>query len=96
MKAREKGHDIVELHLTVLKAVKVLFKKPYCQLAPTIYSYQREDVFYFPEEMIRQAGEKKGDKKFSAEVGTSLFMKAPTVADIVSPNIQVIIEQYMF
>ena len=34
MKTREKGHDIEELHLTVLKAVKVLFKKPYCQFAP--------------------------------------------------------------
>ena len=91
----EKGQDTTELHLTVLKAVKVLFKRPYCQLAPTISSYQRENVFYFPEEMLRQAGDKNNDKKFAAEVWTSLFLKGPTVVDIVSTNIQLIIEQYM-
>ena len=52
-------------------------------------------MFYFPEDMLRQAGDKKNDKEFAAEVWTSLFLKGPMVVDIVSTNIQLIIKQYM-
>ena len=45
--------------------------------------------------MIRMAGNEKGDNKFSAEVWTRLFLRGPTVVDIVSSNIQVVIKQYM-
>ena len=61
---KEEGHDTTELHTTVLKAVESLFKKPYCQFAPICFATRREDVFYFPEDMIRVAGNEKGDQKY--------------------------------
>ena len=94
MKTKEKG-DTTELHTTILKAVRVLFRRPFCQFAPTCFANEREDVYYFPEDMIRMAGNEKKSNGFSAEVWTSLFLKEPTVVDLVSTNIQVTIEQYL-
>ena len=75
MNTNEKG-DASDLQVTVLRAVRVVFKTGLCQFAPVSWSRARDDVFYFPEAMFTEVA--KHDKKgFGAHVWASMYFLDP-------------------
>ena len=44
--------DTAELHKAVLCAVRAVYKKQLCQVAPPAWADCRDDVFYFPEYIL--------------------------------------------
>ena len=93
MYTNEKG-DASDLQVTVLRAVRVVFKKGLCQFAPVPWCRARDDVFYFPEAMFMEV-DKQSTKGFGAHVWASMYNLDPQVAEIVSHRIQVTIAQYV-
>ena len=96
MNTNEKG-DASDLQVTVLRAVRVVFKTRLCQFAPVPWGRARDDVFYFPEAMLTEAikRDKVNSRGFGAHIWASMYILDTQVAEIVNDNVRLIVEQYL-